>query len=1175
MSFSNGQPAWPPPPLYHTYNNRTLIHLDDGVTRTQVPNDNNTGLVPEAAVDVEEENRRAVFAELYRRTEDKIDLLFGEDGSYNHAAISTLKRRAPTPSVTLPSTTDHEPIKEPPFKKVKRAINEDDYDDDDDDEEEEGEAPVASGANMQVPKASVSSNTWLLPSKPVGSSGQLSGQSKIHQEDLPRKNKSGDSNDDAIRKIAEARHVTEQAARRSFHTIIYTLENDRTAMLEQQRLEDSEKQLQAEMENNQTSGPGGAQAASQGTLSSANLGASSLTLKHLIARIDMKRDQVRASDAELRILMNEVRKNRSKWASEENVNQEELYEALEKVLTELKAHTEYSTPFLTRVNKREAPDYYTFIKTPMDLGSMTKKLKSLTYKSKTDFVIDLNLIWDNCLKYNQDMNSPLRRMANGMRKEAEKLIPLIPDLAIRSRAEVEAEERRKQNGGDDDAGEDSDDEPIMSSRGRKATAKGTKSRTAPHEQKEDTPVVDQKPVLQLNGLLGKAGREGSEVDGSSFSTPPVGRAITPSGITNSQAAVAGPGDPMDIDGPSMDSMTLNQAFGEAVEQAHEDEEYKIWKQTTKKDRALAAKERHLLFKDKTLDIEAPALLRSRSGMRWFLKHQTEAEGMGIGTGPGMGSAAGTGKEEAAAQPSETLAEGIDEDGDQVMPDYYNPLSNIPDIHPKLQWIEDSDGQVINQHEEFLRLVPSGTFVAPKSRLTKKMDDNINQIQETRKLATKISVIKQMQVQSQVYTNQFPKSNMENFHEQDIEPHFISDDGPVMAPATCQNALKRSVAKILYHTGFEEMQPSAMDTLTDIAADYFQKLVKTFKTYREAEKACVQTAHGPVLRPRFTPEEVVLHTLDEAGHDVSSLDQYITDDVDRLSSRLGVLHERMKLHLTDLLRPALAADAGADGVGAFKDGSDQFMSGDFADDLGEDFFGFRALGLDREMGLDSCSVPFHLLHSRVRSQYQMQTQTAGVEAADLLEPLPPVKPLDINNIQDQIGLVKNFYLAKLHANGDQPLVEDEDLPVKQRKPRPRLGASGKIISAQKRPPREQLALAKKKKKMELAAAAAAKANAPPSTTAKANASPVKGAAAAAAAAAAVASSSSTSTANATAPGKKKSMTITPVPVPKPASLTLSASTERAAAAGSTQNQPTTSQTEKDDSVAMMSPESITR
>ncbi|KAG5928775.1 hypothetical protein E4U42_008030 [Claviceps africana] len=1182
MSIFNGQPAWPPPAIHHVYNSRSLNHLDDGMARTQTPVDNTVGLVPEAAIDVEEESRRAIFTDLYRKTEEKIAILFGEDGSYNYDAIASLKRRAPTPTLALPPTIDHGPVKEPPFKKVKRAINEDDYDDDDDDDEnenddEEGVANITCGPKTQAPITSVATNPWLSPSKsgssPVQvthSPGRLNDKSRLHPEDSQNKSKGGNANDDAIQKLAEARLATEKAARRSFHTIIYTLENDRTAMLEQQRLEDSEKQLQAEMDNNQTSGPGGAQAANQGSLSSANLGASSLTLKHLIARIDMKRDQVRASDAELRMLMNEVRKNRSKWASEENVNQEELYEALEKVLTELKAHTEYSTPFLTRVNKREAPDYYTFIKNPMDLGTMTKKLKVLTYKSKTDFVTDLNLIWDNCLKYNQDMNSPLRRMANGMRKEAEKLIPLIPDLTVRSRAEVEAEERRKQNGGEDDGGEDSDDEPIMSSRGRKATTKGTKSRTAPHDQKEDTPVVDQKPVLQLNGLLGKAGREGSEVDGNGLSTPPVAGSITPSGIVNGHSVIGSGGDAMDIDGPSMNGMALNQAFGEAVEQAYEDDEYKFWKQTTKKDRALAAKDRHVLFKDNALNTDAPALLRSRSGMRWFLKHQKEAEAMGIGTQSGMGSAAGTGNESAATKQSETLAEGIDEETDQVMPDYYSPLSSIPDIQPKLQWIEDGDGQVINQHEEFLRLVPSGAFVAPKSRLTKKMDDNIRQIQETRKLATKISVIKQMQVQSQVYTNQFPRSNTETFREQDIEPHFISDDGPVMAPETCQNALKRSVAKILYHTGFEEMQPSAIDTLTGIAADYFQKLVRTFNTYREAEKTCVQTAQGPVIRPRFTPEEVVLHTLDETGHDVATLDQYVKDDVDRLTSRLGILHERMKLHLTDLLRPALAADAGADGVGAFKDGSDQFMSGDFADDLGEDFFGFRALGLDREMGLDSFSVPFHLLHSRVRNQYQMQTQTTDSESADLLEALPPSEPLSSSSIHDQIGLVKNFFLAKLHANGDQPLVEDEDLPVKQRKPRPRLGASGKIISAQKRPPREQLALAKKKKKMELAAAAAAagaKANAPPPprppppsslppSTDKGSAGTVAGPA---------------HSTNIT-PAKRKSMTITPVPVPKPGLLALAASMERT---NSIQSQAATSHSDKDDTIAMMSPESISQ
>ncbi|QPC79630.1 hypothetical protein HYE68_010382 [Fusarium pseudograminearum] len=1135
MSITNGQPAWQPPHLQHTNSNRSLAHLDDVPARTQTPIDNSSVLMPEAQPDIEDENRRALFADLYRQTEDKVALLFSEDGSYNYPAIAALRRCPPPPANIIPPTTDHEPIKEPPLKKAKRTIDEDDYDDDDDEDDDEPSQPA--------PKIAAA-NTLLSPSK--------SGSSPVHSVTSPGKHgdksKDQDSSqlkdkdgEDSIKKLEEARTATEAAARRSFHTIFHTLENDRAAMLEQQQLEDSEKQLQAEMDHNHHPNNNHNTVPNQGTLSSANLGASSLTLKHLIARIDMKRDQVRASDAELRLLMNEVRKNRSKWASEENVNQEELYEALEKVLTELKAHTEYSTPFLVRVNKRDAPNYYNLIQNPMDLGTMTKKLKSLTYKSKTDFVVDLNLIWDNCLRYNDDMNHPLRRMANGMRKEAEKLIPLIPDLAIRSRAEVEAEERRKQNGGEDDGGEDSDDEPIMSSRGRKAGAKGTsKARKAPNDQKEDTPAIDQKPILQVNGLLGKV-REGSEVDGSNgFGTPPIGGSTTPLGL-NGHSGIGSNADAMDIDGPSINGLALNSAFGEATEQAFEDEEYKVWKQTTKKDRALVAKERFQLFKDNKFNTEASALVRTKAGMRRFLKRQREAEAEGIIT-HALTNPATVASDDPAVKPAETLAEEIEEEVAKMIPDYYDTLSNIPDIHPKLQWVEDNEGQVINQHEEFLRLVPPGTFVAPPGRFTKKMDENIHQIQETRKLATRISVIKQMQVQTQVYTNQFPKSNSDPFVEQDIEPHFIADDGPVMAAEACQDALKRSIAKVLYHTGFEELQPSAMDAFTGIAADYFQKLVRTFNVYNESEKkAAPANAEGSRFQPRFTPEEVILHTLDENGTDISSLELYAKDDIDRLGAKLDGLHERMKLHLTDLLRPALSQDAGVDGVGAFKDGSEQFVSGDFAEDLGEDFFGFRALGLDKEMGLDMISVPLHLLQTRVRNIHQMQTQTTGEAATDLFEPLSVSDPVTKENIQEQVGLVKNFFLAKLHANGDQPLVEDEDLPTKQKKPRPRLGASGKIVTAQKRSPKEQLALAKKKKKMD-AAAAEARANA--------NASPEKGANA--------------------PPGKKKSMTSTTGPVPNPAIIALAPSMERR---DSMQSQGNASQTDKDDTVGMMSPESI--
>lgn len=312
--------------------------------------------MPEAPADAEADARRAHFADLYRKAEDTISVLFAEDGSYNDAAIDALRRR-PTPApVTLPPATDHEPIQEPPLKRAKRAIDEDDYDDDEDDEDEDA------GQSASKTQNAAAARSLLSPSK-SGSSPGPSLHSPSKQTDRYKglngsqtKAKPTDGNAaGAIKSVDEEQNSTERAAKRAFHNIIYTLENDRMAMLEQQQLEDSEKQLQAEMDHN---GHSKDHAANQGSLSSANLGASSLTLKHLIARIDMKRDQVQASDAELRLLMNEVRKNRSKWASEENVNQEELYDALEKVLTELKAHTEYSTPFLTRVNKRDAPDYY-------------------------------------------------------------------------------------------------------------------------------------------------------------------------------------------------------------------------------------------------------------------------------------------------------------------------------------------------------------------------------------------------------------------------------------------------------------------------------------------------------------------------------------------------------------------------------------------------------------------------------------------------------------------------------------------------------------------------------------------------------------------------------------------------------------------------------------------------
>ena len=390
------------------------------------------------------------------------------------------------------------------------------------------------------------------------------------------------------------------------------------------------------------------------------------------------------------------------------------------------------------------------IKHPMDLSQVTKKLKQLAYKSKQEFVDDLSLIWSNCLKYNADPTHFMRRHALAMRKTSESLIPLIPDIVIRDRAEVEAEERRLHAAdGDLDAGEDSDDEPIISSRGRKAPSKkakkGNNSRKAPPDKLEGTPGAETKPAL-LNGVGGRheflradsdTAMEGSQ---NGFSTPPPGT-ITPAGLNG--ATISSQADPMDIDGLGV---SVNGAGGIAGPQVdYEDTMYKMWKQVTKKDRAAVTAERHRLFKGDKLNPEEPALLRSKAGMRRWLRKQRENEESGV-----LGKRKRDGSEDDDGEPSgETLAEGMEETEERVLPDYYDTMSAIPDLEKRLQWKEDSEGCVVPGCDEALRMVPKGFFKAPESAFSQKMSSNLRQMQETRKVCTKIGIVKQMQLQSQV------------------------------------------------------------------------------------------------------------------------------------------------------------------------------------------------------------------------------------------------------------------------------------------------------------------------------------------------------------------------------------------------------------------------------------------
>ena len=1003
-------------------------HTPSSIKVRSLANGSQSGHNAEPEASVEDDPQVVHFRQLYERSEAALASLFGETGEI----IVPERQHAPDSSSRETGVGASAPVPEVPTSTAKKRKLDDDYDDYDEDEDDEDakdqqQSPLISKSHkVQIVEDATSSPIAVRPmaSRPLSdssrtSSGKQPANPQNQKEDV----------EDARKQLEAAKKAEIETVKRVSRMMFFTLENDRDAMLDQQRLDEAERRAEAEAEghaNRQNA------AMQEGSLSSANLGSSSLTFKNLIARIDQNRSAVHATEAELRALMSEVRKNRSKWANPDKFGQEELYEAAEKVLNELKALTEHSSPFLQAVKKKDAPDYHLIIKTPMDLALMTKKLKQVAYQSKAEFVEDLRLIWRNCLKYNSASDHPIRKHALFMQKETDKLVPLIPDIVIRDQKEVEAEERRRQiANGELDDGDESDDEPIMASRGRKApahgkTAKkgGTTTRTEPsvHEENPEVKPLALGSALNINGI-----RAESEVDASrsqGHSTPPPGD-LTPTGAAGS--VIGGSDMDMDLLGLPQPSVPLE----------HEDEEYKLWKQKTKKDRALVAAARHKLFRGDKLNADEDALLRSKSGMRRWLRIQREARG----------ESTSEADDKAKSNTDQTLAEGMEGEEESLLPDYYDSLAAVPDLNPKLRWDADAEGNAIVQQEEFLRLYPKNQFTAPESKLKKSIDANMKEIQETRKLCSKIGIVKQMSIQTQMYQNQFQKYEPEPFAEPDIELPVMSDDGPLIAPLVAKATLQRTIGKIFFHAGFEEFQPSALDAVTDLAAEFMQRLCTTLVSYREEPKIAVEVPNSSEIayRAPFTSEEAILHSLAASGLSVPDLHTYVTEDTERLSSRIVTMHDRMKAHLTDLLRPALDENT-AHGQGTFADGGEQFVGGDFAGDLDEDFFGFRELGLDREFGLSSLTVPLHLLQNRLSAVNRQANPDDDPDAEKLFPSPPPYPRVTEESLKDMPGLVAAFFKRRLDDNNGDPLVEDFELPPKQRPngSRPRLNATGRIV-----------------------------------------------------------------------------------------------------------------------------------
>jgi len=72
------------------------------------------------------------------------------------------------------------------------------------------------------------------------------------------------------------------------------------------------------------------------------------------------------------------------------------------VLKQIMRH-QFAWPFMKPVDavKLRIPDYYEIIKSPMDFGTVKKKLDRVDYMNAKECIEDFKLVWNNCYKYNK------------------------------------------------------------------------------------------------------------------------------------------------------------------------------------------------------------------------------------------------------------------------------------------------------------------------------------------------------------------------------------------------------------------------------------------------------------------------------------------------------------------------------------------------------------------------------------------------------------------------------------------------------------------------------------------------------------------------------------------------------------------------------------------------------
>ncbi|KAK8869732.1 hypothetical protein IAR55_000300 [Kwoniella newhampshirensis] len=693
-----------------------------------------------------------------------------------------------------------------------------------------------------------------------------------------------------------------------------------------------------------------------------------------------------------------------------------FYDSLEKLANELKSSPE-SLAFQKPVSKRDAPDYYEVIKKPMDLSTILRNIKARKYKNKAEFASDLNLIWSNCYEYNSQESHPLRTAARHMKQKADHhleflvdknerpsnplqaLLPLATPIASsangpsggattangtgRLRSPSKLREGSGVPGGDEDAAGESDDavgeeggEEFFREGGAGAQMKeGGQTRGASSGTNLDRDGHNVASTSRANGL---------RTNGIRRLSPPAFRPKLQTTLDVAPALVRTP-------------YTMTHFLPVSLDQAGPSFSDK-------------GKAREILYGNAPpLWYPAPVTTDDEDvkleGYWWGAMTGDEAYVGGLPAVPNMVSPEPPKRKKIKRKLSAILPNGAVADGDPTARPELSPkkspktlgskpLSMKKVIHQTVDKLHDAR-QVIHRIQEFQRVEAEGGLIPSR----------VLETEEEKALKDEARL-----------------ERRQRRREERTEARKREKDGAEIGEKEAVLGTKKAAAGMLAHAGFEGANETALDLLTRVAVDHLQNMGRTFRLLLDG------------FSHKMTSEEIILHALHENGQvETQHLESHLKDEIERESVKVAEMQRKIRLAFKEV---ATAPVIGDDMI--FADNGEMLLDGNFADELGEDFLGLRDLGIDKEFGLSSLTVPSSVFYGRRKRLVDASNSGAKEDQPDYRPP-PAFMPLNSSTLTAHLpALLHAFYAARLESG--LSITEDDTFDP----PRNQIGSLGQIV-----------------------------------------------------------------------------------------------------------------------------------